>query len=321
MAEFSFVYRYCSNLGTKHSDTVLSVGDDAAVVSVPEGYELAVSVDTMAEGTHFFEGLAPELLAHKILAVNLSDMAAMGARPKWAVTAVSLPELDKEWFVPFSETYGKVAKRYGVEIIGGDTTEGPRVLSLTMMGLLPKGMAMTRSGAKAGDKLYCSGCIGDAALALTKLLGEQELDTDIFKEVLPALHMPIPQVALGQRLLGYASSCLDLSDGLIGDSTHIAKFSNVSIEIDVEKLPLSDAYRRYLSQGGFVRYAIAGGDDYQLLFTASEDKEPILRNISKDLGVPITEIGRVVPRGEKDVLLLENGSPATVKLQAYQHFM
>ena len=320
MAEFSFIERYCLELGTKHSDTLLSIGDDAAIVSVPDGFELAVSVDTMIEGTHFFKGLAPELLAHKILAVNLSDMAAMGARPKWATLAISLPELDHSWVEPFTTTLGKVAKNYGVQVIGGDTTEGPRVLSLTIMGLLPKGMGMKRSGAKVGDKLYCSGAIGDAALALTRLLGEQDVPDDIFKDVLPALHMPTPQVALGQRLLGHASACLDLSDGLVGDSKHIAKFSNVSVEVDVEKLPLSDAYQRYMARGGFVRYAVAGGDDYQLLFTANEDKAAILDNIANDLGVPITEIGRVVKRTDQDVVLLEDGKPAVMKLKAFQHF-
>ncbi len=320
MAEFSFIDRYCFGLGSKHPDTILSVGDDAAIVSVPEGFELAISVDTMVEGTHFFKGLAPELLAHKILAVNLSDMAAMGARPKWATVAMCLPELDQEWFGAFSDTMNKVANQYGVQIIGGDTTQGPRVLSLTIMGLLPKGAAMTRSGAEAGDKLYCSGNIGDAALALTRLQGEQTLTDDVFDAVLSVLHTPTPQVALGQRLLGYASACLDLSDGLIGDSTHIAKLSDVSIEIDVEKLPLSDAYRRYLSQGGLARYAITGGDDYQLLFTANQEKEAALKAISKDLGVKITEIGRVVSRADKDVVLLEEGNPIDIEFKAYQHF-
>jgi len=321
MAEFSIIDRFCSNLGADHTDTVLSVGDDAAVINVPEGFELTVSVDTMAEGTHFFKGLSPELLAHKILAVNLSDMAAMGARPKWATMATCMPEFDEDWVERFSSTLGKVAKRFGVQIIGGDTTEGPRVLTLTIMGLLPKGQSMTRSGAKPGDKLYCSGVVGDAALALTKLLGEQEISDDIFKEVLPALHMPQPQIMLGQRLLGHASACLDLSDGLVGDSAHIAKRSNVSIEIETKRLPLSKAYHRYLNQGGFLRYAIAGGDDYQLLFTADDTKAEILQSIADDLDIAITEIGRVTEAGERAVSLFEDGKPVSIKLKAYQHFV
>jgi len=320
MAEFSIIERYCNKLGTQHQDTVLSVGDDAAIVSIPEGFELTVSVDTMAEGTHFFAGLSPELIAHKMLAVNLSDMAAMGARPRWATMAICLPEFDEDWVASFMTTLGGVAKRHGVQIIGGDTTEGPRVLSLTIMGLLPKGQAMRRDSAKVGDKLYCSGTIGDAALALTRLQGEQEIDDEIFKAVLPALHMPEPQVTLGQRLLGQVNACLDLSDGLVGDSAHIAKQSQVSIEIEVNKVPLSAAYKRYLESGGFMKYAVAGGDDYQLLFTASDDKEPVLQNIAEQLDTQITEIGRVIQAGDDAVVILEGGKPAGVKYKAYQHF-
>ncbi len=320
MAEFSMIERYCMSLGVEHTDTHLSVGDDAAIVSIPEGYELTVSVDTMVEGTHFFAGLSPELLAHKVMAVNLSDMAAMGARPKWAVVASSLPELDEGWFAKFATTLGQVAAKYGVQIIGGDTTEGPRVISATIMGLLPSGMKMTRSGAKVGDKLYCSGVVGDAALALTKLHGDRSISDEIFKEVMPALHMPEPQITLGQRLLGQVTSCLDLSDGLVGDSEHIAKASNVSIEIDISLLPLSDAYRRYLEGGGFIRYAVAGGDDYQLLFTADESKADILKKISQDLGIEITEIGQVVEPTDENVILLQDGKKTSIKPKAYQHF-
>lgn len=320
MSEFSLIRRYCTQLGAAHQDTILSVGDDAAIVSVPEGYDLCIAVDTMVEGTHFFKGLSPELIAHKIMAVNLSDMAAMGARPKWATLALTMPRMDEEWFERFTTTLGSVAKRHGVQIIGGDTTEGPRVLTLNIKGLLPKGMSMTRKQAKVGDKVYCSGVIGDAALALTKLLGEQELPDELFNRVLPALHMPEPQVLLGQRLLGQVNSCIDLSDGLMGDCSHIAEQSNVSIEIDAKRLPLSEAYQEYLSQGGFLRYAIAGGDDYQLLFTATEEKSEVLQKIALDLGVKITEIGRVTEPGEEKVVVFEGGKPVNIKLKGFQHF-
>lgn len=320
MAEFSIIERYCTNLGAEHRDTVLAVGDDAAIMSVPDGFELTVSVDTMVEGTHFFAGLSPELIAHKMLAVNLSDMAAMGAKPRWATMATCMPDMDEDWVARFSATLGQVAKRYGVQIVGGDTTEGPRVLSLTIMGLLPKGQSMRRDGARVGDKLYCSGVIGDAGLALTKLHGEQEVPDDIFKEVLPALHMPQPQVALGQRLLGHVNACLDLSDGLVGDSAHIAKSSNVSIEIDVDSIPLSEAYQRYLANGGFMKYAVAGGDDYQLLFTADEDKAEFLETVARDMDIKITEIGKVVAAGTDLVTVLKDGKPAGVRYKAYQHF-
>ncbi len=320
MAEFSIIEKYFTSLGREHSDTSLSVGDDAAIISVPDGFEMVVSVDTMTEGIHFFEGLSPELLAHKLLAVNLSDMAAMGARPKWVTLAMGLSSHDEQWLKRFSETFDKVAKAHGVQLIGGDTTEGPLVLSLTIMGLLPKGMSMQRSKAAVGDDIYCSGYIGDAALALTKLLGEQNLSDDVFSDVLPALHMPQPQVTLGQRLLGQVSCCIDLSDGLIGDGEHIAQQSGVSLEIEIRSLPISDAYRQYLKEGGFVKYAIAGGDDYQLLFTAPQGKESTFEKMAKELDVKITKIGRVTKQGDTLVQLLDDGKPSLTKLKAFQHF-
>lgn len=320
MAEFSIIEKYFTSLGREHDDTRLSVGDDAAIVSVQDGFEMVISVDTMTEGIHFFEGLSPELLAHKLLAVNLSDMAAMGARPKWVTLAMGLSSHDEDWLARFSSTFDKVAKTYGVQLVGGDTTEGPLVLSLTIMGVLPKGLSMQRSSAQVGDDVYCSGHIGDAALALTKLLGEQNLSDDVFARVLPALHMPQPQVTLGQRLLGQANCCIDLSDGIVGDGEHIAKKSGVSLEIEIRSLPISDAYKQYLSEGGFIRYAIAGGDDYQLLFTAAPEKADIFQKMSLDLNVKITKVGRVTKQGENLVQLLEDGKPSSIKLKAFQHF-
>ena len=320
MSEFDLIEKYCTNLGTSHSDTVLSVGDDAAIVNIPDGFQLVVSVDTMVEGTHFLKGLAPELIAHKLFAVNLSDLAAMGSRPKWATISSTLPRFDEDWSERYTSTLSKVATMYGVEVIGGDTTEGPRSMSLTIMGLTPKGMAITRSGAKVGDKVYCSGNLGDAALALTRLLGEQDLPDDIFSETLPALHTPQPQVTLGQRLLGLATSCIDLSDGLVGDAVHVANRSNVTIEIETNDVPVSDAYRRYVDSGGFLRYALAGGDDYQLLFTVPQGNEDTLETISKDLDVKITHIGCIVERGEDPVVTLEDGVPTPLQLRPFQHF-
>ncbi len=321
MSEFELIDKYCSNLGCEHPETILSVGDDAAIVSVPDGYELAVSVDTSVEGTHFLKGLSPELIAHKSLAVNLSDMAAMGAIPKWVTVATTQPEFNEDWTAKFTSTLHQVATLYGVQVIGGDSTEGPLSITISIMGLLPAGKGLRRDQAQVGDLVYCSGELGDAALALTKLLGEQDLDDEIFTATLPALHLPKPQVTLGQRLLGVVNSCIDLSDGLIGDAVHIAGRSNVSIEIETNKLPLSEAYKRYVEGGGFIRYALAGGDDYQLMFTAGRDKEDDIQRIANDLDVKITEIGRVVAPGKERVVTLQDGVPTTIKLKPYQHFL
>ncbi len=299
---------------------MLGVGDDAAVVNVPSGFELAISVDSMSEGTHFFPGLEPELIAHKLMAVNLSDMAAMGALPKWAVITSCTPQLDEDWVDRFTGELNAMAEKYGVQIIGGDTTKGPMVFSLTIMGLLPRAQRLTRSKAQIGDSLYCSGTIGDAALALAKLYGHVELKESLFLQVLPALNRPIPQINLGQQLLGLASACLDMSDGLVGDCGQICKSSAVSIEVDVEKLPLSLAYREYLMNGGSIEYATSGGDDYQLLFTASSDKHEYMSTIAQELGVTISRIGRVIEKGDTDVVLLHNGQVSDLNLRAYEHF-
>jgi len=321
LVEFSILKdNWHLNSGASHSDTILGSGDDAAVVRVPTGFELCTSIDTMVEGVHFFRGLSPELLAYKLIAVNLSDMAAMGAKPKWAMFSVCLEEYDDEFIAKFSNSLNSANRRYGVELVGGDLNEGPNVFTISIMGLLPEGLAMTRSGAKVGDRVFCSGCLGDAALALTKLTSEQELSIDVFEKVLPALHMPVPQVFLGQRLLGHASACVDMSDGLVGDAGHIARCSNVTIEIDINKLPLSDAYKLYMQQGGFLRYAVAGGDDYQLLFTISPDKVAMLDNIATDLDIRLTEIGEVKPKAEKGIFLTEDGKETNIRPKGYQHF-
>jgi len=320
MSEFALIEKYCTNLGVAHDETILSVGDDAAIMSVPDGYDLVVSVDSLVEGTHFLKGLAPELIAHKVLAVNLSDMAAMGAKPKWVTLATCMPRFDEDWVARFTSTISQVAAKFGVEVVGGDTTEGPRAFTANIMGLLPKGQSLTRSGAKVGDKLYCSGNLGDAALSLTRLLGEQDLPDDIFKQTLPAQHMPEPRVELGQRLLGLVNSCMDLSDGLVGDAVHLANRSGVTVEIETSSVPLSDAYKQYMSNGGFLRYALAGGDDYELLFTASEELEDELMALGDELGISITQIGQIVARSDNPVVTLQDGVPTSMKLKPFQHF-
>ncbi len=321
MSEFSIIQKGIDICGAQHDSTVLAVEDDGAIVRVPPGYELCVSIDSMAVGTHFFKGLSAELAAHKLLAVNLSDMAAMGARPKWTVFSFCMPEFDQDYVDRFTKTFSAVAKRYGVQIVGGDINQAEsEIYTLSIMGLLPEGESLRRSGAQPGDRVFCSGFIGDAALALTRLNSEQELSDEVFAEVLHALHMPIPQVTLGQRLLGKASACIDMSDGLVGDASNLARCSDVSIEIDINKLPLSPAYKRYMQQGGFIRYAVAGGDDYQLLFTVSEEHLDSMSTISKDLDVPLTEIGVVIEKGDKGVYLTQDGNETNIRPKGYQHF-
>ena len=321
MAEFSIIERFCKNLGASHSETRLAVGDDAAVIAIPEGMELAISADTMVEGVHFFTDTDPALLAHKILAVNLSDMAAMGAEPKWATLALTLPELNEQWIKRFSDSLNNFARAYGVQIIGGDTTQGPLNLCINIMGLLPKGKSLTRAKAKVGDDLYVSNHLGDAALALNCLdQGLQFTGMDL-KRLRKSLDTPIPQVDLGQNLLDVASACLDISDGLITDLGHIAKQSRVSFEIDIEQLPLSDQYHQYVSDGGNVDLALSGGDDYQLAFTASPNSHEQINVLSETLDTRLSRIGRVVDENDNAVSLFADGRPYTLKNKSgYEHF-
>lgn len=319
MAEFSIIEAFCHGIGPDHVETQLSVGDDAAVVAVPNGFELAVSVDTMVSGVHFYPDVDAAKLAHKILAVNLSDMAAMGAEPKWATMALTVPELDNNWFSQFSTSLRQIANRFGVQIIGGDTTQGPLNLSMTIMGLLPISQRLCRSGAVIGDDVYVSHYLGDAALGLALLQGETVLCEADRKHTVAALELPEPRVELGRALLGVAHSCLDISDGLVGDLGHLCERSNVSIEVDAALLPLSESYRAYVANGGNLDLALNGGDDYELAFTASPDQQQRMAAISKANDILLTRIGTVVePRDSRVAVSLDglNYRPAN----SFEHF-
>lgn len=333
MAEFSLIERYCQGLGTEHPDTRLSIGDDAAIISVPQGMELAISVDSMVEGVHFSAGLAPADLAHKLIAVNLSDMAAMGALPKWATITLTLPDHDSEWLREFSGSINSMATRFGVELIGGDTTQGPLNVSLQIMGLLPVGKGLRRSGAQVGDDIYISNTVGDAALALhrlqTNVVHGTPSGVDSF--LMDALLRPEPQLELGQAMLGLASACIDISDGVVADLRHIARQSQVAMAIEVEKVPLSTAYRDVC--GGDYDLALSGGDDYQLAFTAPVSNAELVQATVKQLAVSVTKVGCVMEASNSpNSALNENGFDHLIKLSlngkpytladnaGYQHF-
>jgi len=313
MAEFSIIDQFCRDVGPKHRSTKLDIGDDAAVIQPDKGSELAISVDTMVSGVHFFEDVRPEALAHKILAVNLSDMAAMGARPKWATLALTLSSVDAEWLRAFSDSLKTMASRFGVQLIGGDTTQGQLSLSLTIIGLLPLSKSLRRSGAKLGHDVYVTGTLGDAALGLALLNKEFELSSDSTQWAIAALEIPEPRVQFGSTLLDLASSCLDVSDGLAGDLAHICNQSAVSIEIDLESLPLSSAYHEYLAllrddrlSVPALNYALNGGDDYELAFTAAPRYEADIRQVASECGLAVTKIGQVIERDSKTVYLRKN---------------
>lgn len=336
MAEFSLIERFCTGIGAQHSSTKIGVGDDAAVVSIPPSMELAISVDTMVAGVHFYPDVAPQNLAHKLLAVNLSDLAAMGAEPKWATMTLTTPTVDSQWLEQFSVSLDAIAKQYGVQLIGGDTTQGQLNLSIQIMGLLPQSKALTRRGAEVGDDVYVSNVIGDPALALHYLQADKDKSKQSnseFNDLLPTsllatLEQPTPQLALGQGLLELANSCIDISDGLVADLSHIAQQSNVSIQLAVNDVPVSEHYQRYLDNGGDIDLALTGGDDYQLAFTVPTQRRALIDALANDLALPITRIGQVTARVSPEsrqpndlVALFNNGQPYELgKNSGYEHF-
>ncbi len=330
MAEFSIIDQFCRDIGPKHSSTKLDIGDDAAIIRPDHGTELAISVDTMVSGVHFFEDVCPKRLAHKILAVNLSDMAAMGASPKWATLALTLPKADPEWLAAFSNGLKTSAKRFGLQLIGGDTTQGPLSLSLTVIGTLPLSKALVRSGAKVGDDVYVTNTLGDAALGLALLNGKLELSPDSSAHAIDALETPEPRNEFGQSLLDIATSCLDVSDGLIGDIEHICSQSAVSIEIDFESLPLSSAYQEYINANSLdprsistLNYALNGGDDYELAFTAAPEDAAKVFNRANECELSVTRVGQIIERESHKVYLCSNGARLNLEssdTKSFEHF-
>jgi len=272
-SEFDIIRQYFS-LDNTCDDVILCIGDDAAILNVPENHELIQSVDTLVACVHFPIETSAEDIAYKALAVNLSDMAAMGAEPAWFTLAITLPNDDENWLKKFSESLSSISKKYNVQLVGGDTTHGPLCISITINGFVEKGKALTRSNAQAGDKVYVSGNIGDAALALAAWQGQCLLTVDSATYLNHRLNRPTPQVELGLLLREYASSCIDISDGLLADLSHITTASNVGAKINFEDIPLSKEFRSNLTDKELiVPLVLSGGDDYELCFTLPKENE------------------------------------------------
>jgi thiamine-monophosphate kinase len=318
-SEFELIDRFFRR-PARHA--VLGVGDDAALVAPTPGCELVVSVDMLVAGTHFFADVDPEALGHKVLAVNLSDMAAMGARPRWALLAGALPDADPVWLEAFARGFFALADRFEVDLIGGDTTKGPLNLCVTILGEAPAGQALRRSGARAGDAVYVSGRLGDAALALAHHRSRTVLGDDELHHCDHALLRPTPRVALGERLRGLATAAIDVSDGLVGDLGHILEASGVGASVELARLPRSSALDRRL--GGVERALaleclLAGGDDYELCFTAPVIAAPKLSALAAELGLALTPIGNIEQRSGL-VVMDEHGRALDTLPAAFDHF-
>lgn len=311
MSEFDLIQRYFTRAAPS---AVVGVGDDAALLKVGVDMELAVSTDMLVSGTHFFPDANPFLLGHKTLAVNLSDLAAMGATPRWATLALSLPAVDEHWLKEFSRGFFALAAQQDVELVGGDTTRGPLNLSVTIMGEVPQGMALRRDGAQVGDDIWVSGRLGEAALALAHLQGRVVLPQTMFSDCAVRLHQPQPRVKLGLALRGIAHSAIDVSDGLLADLGHILERSKVGAEIVFDSIPLAGS-----GEGRWQYCALSGGDDYELCFTAAERHRTDLEKMAATLELPLTRIGKIV-EGEGCIVNDAEGNTMQIKEQGYDHF-
>jgi len=306
MGEFELIARYFANPARQrpHSGVVLGIGDDCALVRPAPDMQWAISTDMLVEGRHFFPDVNAHALGHKALAVNLSDLAACGARPVGFTLALALPQADPIWLEGFSQGLFALAESHGCALVGGDTTKGPRTISITVFGEVPPGQALLRSGARPGDDIYVSGTLGDARLALGERWGEWELPRDVHAPCRERMQRPTPRIALGMALRGIASACADISDGLLGDLGHILQASAVGASVNTADAAQLLACAAQLDSAGAtlgrrldaqVRLAcvLAGGDDYELVFTAPAARASAVQAAGAACGVRVTCIGRI----------------------------
>ena len=322
MNEFELIAQFFSR-PPRAASVHLSVGDDAALLAPTAGCELAASVDMLVGGRHFFADADPEKLGHKSLAVNLSDMAAMGATPRWALLAGALPDNDAAWIAAFARGFYALADEHGVDLVGGDTTRGPRNLCVTILGEVPEGAALTRGGAGPGDDVYVSGTLGDAALAVAAMTGRVALDSRELAAARARLETPVPRVALGIALRGVATAAIDVSDGLVGDLGHILERSRVGAIVELSAVPRSPALARMLAgpeREIGLECVLAGGDDYELCFTAQPAAAARIAAIAASAALPLTRIGAIT-RDSGLVLRDETGAPLSAVPRAYDHFL
>lgn len=314
--EFSLIGRFFSRPG---SSATLGVGDDAALLPVTLGMELAISTDTLVADRHFFADADPFGVGWKTLAVNLSDLAAMGAKPRWALLAITLPKIDEAWLQAFSDGLYACANAYQTELVGGDTTGGPLTCSVTILGEVPPHQALRRDRARAGDDIWVSGWLGEAALGLTALQGNVELPADALDICRAALERPAPRVELGLALRGVAHAAIDISDGLLADLGHILERSTLGAALHFDQLPAHPALAHFLDQPWARKCLLAGGDDYELCFTAPASRQGEIIAIGERLGLKLSRVGQI-EKGSGLRLLDGDNNPIEITQGGYDHF-
>jgi len=332
LGEFELIQRFFKTkaqamLSSDDQAIILGIGDDCALIKPHSEEDIAMTTDMLVEGRHFFANANPEWLGHKALAVNLSDLAAMGAKPIGFTLAIALPQADTSWLEAFSKGLFAIAKKYSCPLIGGDTTAGPLNICITAFGSIPHGKAIKRAGAIAGDQIWVSGTVGDARLALAALRHELHLSTIDLQAIEVRMHQPTPRIDLGINLRGIASSALDISDGLLGDLKHILEQSKVDAEIFLDQIPKSVTLQ-HQSETIRNQFAACGGDDYEICFTARPDQRDAINEISKKLHLTITHIGNIKTMQSSEAiirLLDKNGeelsaAATAILLKSFDHF-
>jgi len=314
--EFRLIDRIRERTALTRGDVRLGIGDDAALLMVPAGQQLAVAIDTLVEGVHFPHGTPPRDIGWKALAVNLSDLAAMGATPAWALLALTLPQADAACVDGLAEGFAQLAQEHGVALVGGDTTRGPLTVTVAVHGFCAPGEALRRSGARVGDVVMVTGTLGDAAAGLRCLA---EPDPSLYGALVERLNRPTPRVSAGQALRGMATACIDLSDGLVADLGHICAASGVGADIEAAMLPRSSALLTHFSEADALDFALGGGDDYELCFTVPADRAGEVGATLSRLGCGATRIGRIV-EGAGVRVLDEHGHVHEPARSGWNHF-
>ena len=319
MGEFDLITRYFTRPAKR---AVLGVGDDCALWQIQPGMQLALSTDMLVEGRHFLSTVPPKRLGHKALAVNLSDLAASGAKPVAFTLALAMPRIDESWLQGFSAGLLALADQHTCELVGGDTTQGPLTICITVMGEVPPGDALLRQGAQVGDDIYISGSVGDARLALEVMRGQLSLSASDFESCRQRMEQPQPRIALGLALRGVANACIDVSDGLAGDLGHVLKASQVGAVLTTDWVQDSAAISVAMQSLPFARrldMALAGGDDYELLFTAAPEQAEAVQHAANEADVSVTCIGRITTGSGLQVLDLQ-GVPMSRRFASFDHF-
>lgn len=318
--EFSLIARYFDRVKSARFDVETGIGDDCALLNIPEKQTLAISTDTLVSGIHFLPDIDPSDLAYKALAVNVSDLAAMGADPAWLTLALTLPSVDETWLKAFSDSLFEQLDYYDMQLIGGDTTKGPLSMTLGIHGYVPVGRALKRSGAKPGDWIYVTGTPGDSAAGLAILQGRLTVSDETDNAYLVKRHLrPTPRILQGQALRDLASSAIDLSDGLVSDLGHILNASECGARIDLDALPYSEAMQHHVDGEQAMRWALSGGEDYELCFTVPELNRGALDVALGHLGVPFTCIGQM--SADVDGMHFQRGGDVvTFDYKGFDHF-